>query len=433
MFRQYLVDMQRIASARAWEILDSRGNPTVRAEVVTESGHRGVAAVPSGESTGSHEALELRDADPKRYGGLGVQKAVEHVNGPIAQAIVGVDVTKQAAVDRVMIRLDGTDNKSKIGANAILAVSLATSRAASSAIGIPLYRYLRKVSGLSLRGWRLPTPMMNLVNGGRHADSGLSVQEFMIVPQHERFAERLRIGTEVFHTLGAILKKRRHATTVGDEGGYAPQFASPKSVAVFDLLMRAIATAGYAPGTDVRLACDVAASEFYDPEKRVYYFRGHFGRDRIPWTAEQLTERIGQWVAKYPFVSVEDPLAEDDWGAWRAITAQLGTQVAIVGDDLFVTNAQRLRQGIRKRVANAILVKVNQIGTLTETMRTIATARRAKYGVIISHRSGETADTFIADLAVAVNAEYIKTGSLSRSERVEKYNRLLEIEHEVQS
>lgn len=435
----------RIASVRAWEILDSRGNPTVRAEVTTEGGHRGVAAVPSGASTGSHEALELRDGDAKRYGGNGVLKAVRNANGLIANAIVGKDVTKQEQLDRAMVRIDGTPNKSKLGANAILAVSLACARAGAHASGMPLYRYIRKCFRLPKSGYTLPVPMMNVLNGGRHSDSGLSVQEFMLVPNHARFSERLRIGAEVFHVLKEQLAKRGEATTVGDEGGFAPHLGY-KSVRALDFMVAAITRAGYVPGKDVHLALDVAASEFYEPPaataptKRgapsaegTYYFKGHFGKDRVPWTPQQMIALMEQWIAKYPLLSIEDPIAEDDWDHWVALTARVGTRVQIVGDDLFVTNVKRLQVGIRKHAANAILIKVNQIGTLTETMRAIALARRAKYRVIISHRSGETADAFIADLAVAANAEYIKTGSLSRSERVEKYNRLLEIEHELSS
>ncbi|MDO8463400.1 MAG: phosphopyruvate hydratase [bacterium] len=422
--------MATITSIHAWEILDSRGNPTVRCAVTLDDGSCGVAAVPSGASTGAHEALELRDGG-KRYGGSGVRSAVKHVNGPIARAVLGMDAHNQQAMDRTLIALDGTPNKSKLGANAILAVSLACAVAAARSHGVPLYEYLRSAYDLPLRGWRMPTPMMNVVNGGRHAASGLSVQEFMIVPQHKRFSEQLRIGAEVFHALHDILAKRKLATTVGDEGGFAPVFPEPKPELVLRLILRAVKRAGYAPGKDIALALDVAASEFYDAAHRTYSFTGRFGEEGIPWTSAQMIARMEQWVKKFPLISIEDPLDEDDWEGWTALMERIGKRVHVVGDDLFVTNPARLRQGIACNAANAILIKVNQIGTLTETMEAIALAREAKYGVIISHRSGETADTFIADLAVAVNAEYIKTGSLSRSERVEKYNRLLEIEEEV--
>ncbi|MDO8598833.1 MAG: phosphopyruvate hydratase [bacterium] len=414
-----------IASVRAWEILDSRGNPTVRAEVVTEGGSSGVASVPSGASTGVHEALELRDGDAKRYGGKGVLKAVHSVNGPIAKALVGKDVTRQEQIDRMMLQLDGTPNKSKLGANAILAVSLACARAGAHATGSQLYRYIRKTYRLTVRDFRLPVPMMNILNGGQHANSGLSIQEFMVIPQRARFAERLRIGTEVFHALKAILGKRDFPTTVGDEGGFAPRLGDNERA--LKVILEAIVKAGYKPGKDVALGLDVAASEFYDEKTQRYAFKD----PETWWTPKQMHALFEKWIAKYPLVSIEDPFAEDDWDNWKELTARVGKSTQIVGDDLFVTNVKRLQMGIRKKVGNAILVKVNQIGSLTETMRAIALARKAKYRVIISHRSGETADTFIADLAVATNAEYIKTGSLSRSERVEKYNRLLAIEQEL--
>lgn len=428
--------MPVIASIRAWEILDSRGNPTVRCEVVTDSGHLGVAAVPSGASTGSHEALELRDGDAKRYGGNGVLKAVANVNGPIAKALIGKDVTKQEALDRLMLRLDGTPNKAKLGANAILAVSLACARAAALASGLPLYRYIRKSYKLLATSYKLPVPTMNILNGGRHANSGLSIQEFMVIPQRERFSERLRVGAEVFHVLKGILGRRGFPTTVGDEGGFAPRLGDNEKA--LKVIMEAIVKAGYTPGKDVALGLDVAASEFYRPTagqqgKAAAGQGGHyfFKDPKTAWTPQQLHALYDRWLAKYPLISIEDPFAEDDWDNWKTFTARAGKKVQIVGDDLFVTNVKRLQMGIRKKVANAILIKVNQIGSLTETMRAIALARKHKYRVTISHRSGETADTFIADLAVSVNAEYIKTGSLSRSERVEKYNRLLEIEREL--
>ena len=415
----------RIAGIRAWEILDSRGNPTVRADVVLENGMNGTAAVPSGASTGVHEALELRDGDAKRYGGNGVRKAVANVNGPIAKALIGKDATKQELLDRTMLRLDGTPNKSRMGANAILAVSLACARAASRATGLPLYRYIRRAYGLRLTAYGLPVPMMNILNGGRHANSGLSIQEFMVIPQREQFAERLRVGAEVFHALKAILGKRDYPTTVGDEGGFAPRLGDNERA--LKVIMEAIVKAGYKPGKDVALGLDIAASEFYDEKTQRYAFKD----SETWWAPKHVHALLDRWIAKYPLVSIEDPFDEDDWENWREFTARAGKAVQIVGDDLFVTNVKRLQMGIRKHVGNAILVKVNQIGSLTETMRAIALARKHKYRIVISHRSGETSDTFIADLAVATNAEYIKTGSLSRSERVEKYNRLLEIEYEL--
>ena len=414
-----------IASVRAWEILDSRGNPTIRAEVATVDGHRGIASVPSGASTGVHEAIELRDGDKKRYGGAGVQKAVRNVNGPIARVLKGKDVLKQEQIDRIMLRLDGTVNKSRLGANAILAVSLACARAGALTSGLTLYRYIRKQYTLSATSYKLPIPMMNILNGGRHANSGLSIQEFMVIPKRATFAERLRVGVEVFHALKTILGERGFPTTVGDEGGFAPRLGDHAKA--LEVIMEAIVKAGYKPGKDVVLGLDIAASEFYDAATERYAFED----STTTCTAEQMIEILEQWITKYPLTSIEDPLAEDDWSNWKDLTARIGKHAQIVGDDLFVTNVKRLQMGIRKQVGNAILIKVNQIGSLTETMRAIALARKAKYRVIISHRSGETADTFIADLAVATNADYIKTGSLSRSERVEKYNRLLEIEAEL--
>ncbi|MDO8622453.1 MAG: phosphopyruvate hydratase, partial [bacterium] len=374
--------MAIISNVRAWEILDSRGNPTVRAEVVTEGGHRGVAAVPSGASTGVHEALELRDGDAKRYGGAGVRKAVANVNGPIAKALIGKDVTKQEAIDRTMLKLDGTENKSKLGANAILAASLACARAAALASGLPLYRYIRKCFRLQASGFRLPIPMMNILNGGRHANSGLSIQEFMVIPKRAQFSERLRIGTEVFHALKGILGKRDFPTTVGDEGGFAPRLGDNEKA--LKVIMEAIVKAGYKPGKDVELGLDIAASEFYDEKTQRYAFKD----PKTWWTPKQMHALLERWIATYPFVSIEDPFDEDDWENWKEFTARAGKAVQIVGDDLFVTNVKRLQRGIRMKVGNAILVKVNQIGSLTETMRAIALARKHKYRLVISHRSG---------------------------------------------
>lgn len=411
-----------IKEIRAREILDSRGNPTVEARVVLHGGAFGIAAVPSGASTGKHEALELRDG-AKRYGGKGVLKAVKHVQTTIARALRGSDAGKQRMIDETMIALDGTPNKKKLGANAILAVSLAAARATAAAKGMPLYRHIRAVYRLKEKGWRLPVPTMNILNGGRHADNNLSVQEFMIVPLHRRFAERVRIGSQIFHTLGQLLQNKRYATGVGDEGGYAPELTNNEQA--IKLILTAIKKAGFTPGKHVFLAMDVAASEFYKSGK--YYFLSN----KTGWTADKLTRTLQSWVKKYPFLSIEDPLDEDDWEHWTVLTKKLGKTVSIVGDDLFVTNVNRIQKGVDMHVGNAVLVKLNQIGSLSETIDAIYLAKKHKYKISVSHRSGETADTFIADLAVAVNAEFIKTGSLSRSERVEKYNRLMQIETEI--
>lgn len=406
----------KITSIRAQEILDSRGNPTVR--VFLTAGKITVSAsVPSGASTGSHEALELRDGDEKRYGGKGVLKAVRNIEKKIAPMLIGVDVRKQREIDAIMIDLDGTKNKTKLGANAILGVSLAAARCAATLSGIELWQYLQKTYRLK-GGKKLPYPTMNVINGGVHADSGLSTQEFMIIPQQKKMSERVRVGSEVFMALKKILKDEKYAVGVGDEGGFAPRLGSSEKA--LQVLMAAIQQAGYKPGADVKLGMDVAASEFYD--KGVYKFEGK------KKTGAEMIEMIAGWVQKYPIVSVEDPLHEDDWEHWEKFTAKLKHTITIVGDDLFVTNVERLQQGISRRVANAILIKVNQIGSLSETIDTILLAQKNNYKVSVSHRSGETADTFIADLAVAVGADFLKSGSLSRSERVEKYNRVNEIE-----
>lgn len=406
----------KITSIRAQEILDSRGNPTVR--VFLTAGKITVSAsVPSGASTGSHEALELRDGDEKRYGGKGVLKAVRNIEKKIAPMLVGTDVRKQREIDAVMIDLDGTKNKTKLGANAILGVSLAAARCAATLSGMELWQYLQKTYRLK-GGKKLPYPTMNVINGGVHADSGLSTQEFMIIPQQKKMSERVRVGSEVFMALKKILKDEKYAVGVGDEGGFAPRLGSSEKA--LQVLMAAIQQAGYKPGADVKLGMDVAASEFYD--KGVYKFEGK------KKTGAEMIEMIAGWVQKYPIVSVEDPLHEDDWEHWEKFTAKLKHTITIVGDDLFVTNVERLQQGISRRVANAILIKVNQIGSLSETIDTILLAQKNNYKVSVSHRSGETADTFIADLAVAVGADFLKSGSLSRSERVEKYNRVNEIE-----
>lgn len=413
-----------IKKITAREILDSRGNPTVEAMVILQDGAVGVAAVPSGASTGTHEAVELRDG-AKRYGGKGVLRAVKNVNTVIAKGLAGADAFEQRAIDEKMMALDGTKNKKQLGANAILAVSLASARAAAVALAQPLYRHLRQTFRLAESGWRLPVATMNIINGGRHADNGLSVQEFMIVPIHKRLAERVRIGSQIFHALAAVLRAKGYNTAVGDEGGFAPELVNNDQA--LKLLVQAIKTAGFVPGGNVYLAMDVAASEFYRGGK--YYFASQ----RQALNADKMIRMLSEWVDKYPIISIEDPLAEDDWENWRLLTKQLGKKVTVVGDDLFVTNTHRIQKGIEEKVANAVLIKPNQIGTLSETIDAISLARRHHYQVSVSHRSGETADTFIADLAVAVNAEFIKTGSLSRSERVEKYNRLMKIEMEIEN
>jgi enolase len=408
-----------IADLYAREILDSRGNPTVEVEVVLEDGTVGRAAVPSGASTGTYEAVELRDGDAARYGGKGVLRAVEHVNDEIAMEVVGLNAVDQAEIDALLIELDGTENKSRLGANAILGVSLAVARAAAAALGLPLYRYLGGV-GANL----LPVPMMNVVNGGRHADNNLDLQEFMIVPVGAgSFAEALRMGAEVYHSLRRILHERGLSTAVGDEGGFAPRLDANEEA--LKLLVAAIESAGYRPGEDVALALDPAASEFFEDGR--YVLKGE-GRSLSP---DEMVDYYADLAGRYPILSIEDGLAEEDWEGWELLTRRLGNTVQLVGDDLFVTNPGRLSRGITLGVANSILIKLNQIGTLTETLETIALARQAGYAVVISHRSGETEDTFIADLAVATRAGQIKTGAPSRSERVAKYNQLLRIEEEL--
>jgi enolase len=410
--------MSEVTAVLAREILDSRGNPTVEVEVQTQSG-RGRAAVPSGASTGEHEALEMRDGDKKRFDGKGVLRAVANVNQTLGPAIIGLDVFDQAEVDKVLLDADGTPNKSKLGANALLGVSMACARAGADVVGLPLWRYL---GGSQARV--LPTPLMNVVNGGAHADNGLEIQEFMIVPQGApTFAEALRAGAETFHALKAALKKENLTTAVGDEGGFAPRLATNETALQF--LVKAIEAAGYAPGKDIALALDCAASEFYDKAKNTYTF------DKKSITGAELVATYASLASKYPIVSIEDGCAEDDWETWKALTEKIGDKVQLVGDDLFVTNVTRLRRGIDEHIANAILIKLNQIGTLSETLDTIRLAHASGYRSIISHRSGETEDSFIADLAVATNAGQIKTGSLSRSDRVAKYNQLLRIAFEL--
>ena len=410
-----------IAAIAGREILDSRGNPTVQVDVSLSSGEVGRAAVPSGASTGTHEAVELRDGDKRRYGGKGVLKAVDHVNDEIAAALKGADPGDQRAIDERLIHLDGTANKSRLGANAVLGVSLAVARAAALCIGKPLYRYLATDGEM-----RLPVPMLNILNGGRHAQTKVDFQEFMVVPAGApTFAEGLRWGSEVFHALKETLHQRGLSTGQGDEGGFAPEL--PANEDAMKLLVEAIERSGHAPGKEVFIGLDPAASELYRDGR--YELKGE-GKSLKP---AELIDRWKAWVTQYPVLSIEDGLAEDDWEGWRTLTSELGRQLQLVGDDIFVTNVVRLRQGIEQGVANSILIKVNQIGTLTETLETIATARRAGYTTVISHRSGETEDTFIADFAVATGAGQIKAGAPSRSERVAKYNRLLQIEEEVGS
>lgn len=415
----------KIKNIKAREILDSRGNPTIEVRVELSGGAVGVAKVPSGASTGVHEALELRDNDKKRYLGKGVLKAVNNVNTRIAKVMRGIDARRQPDIDHVMIELDGTPNKKKLGANAILGVSLACARAASVAANKPLYKYINDAYRLKKIKPKLPYPMMNILNGGAHAAWSLDLQEFMIVPKAGKFKERVRAGSEIFHHLGKILKQKGYVTSVGDEGGFAPYLG--KNAKAFDLIMEAIRAAKYKPGKDVFIAIDAAASEFYNKNTKKYALKV----EKKKLNARQITKLYESWIKKYPLISIEDGLDQDDWDNWVEHTKALGKKCLLVGDDLFVTNALRLKKGIDMKVANAILIKVNQIGSLTETIDTILLAKSHGYKVIISHRSGETSDTFIADLAVAVGADYIKTGSLSRSERVAKYNRLMEIEQEL--
>jgi enolase len=404
------------------EILDSRGNPTVEADVHLADGSMGRAAVPSGASTGEHEAVELRDGDKKRYLGRGTRKAVDNIRDEIAPAVTGLDASEQPVVDRKMIELDGTPNKGRLGANAILAVSMAAARAEADSQGTPLYRYLGGVQANLL-----PVPMMNILNGGAHADNSVDPQEFMIVPYGaDKFSEGLRWGAEVFHTLKGVLKSRGYSTSVGDEGGFAPNLKSNEEA--LDVVVEAIQKAGYKPGEQIGIALDPAASEFYDQSKKKYVFKKS---DKSERTSDQMVQFWAKWVEQYPIVSIEDGMAEDDWDGWKTITDALGKKIQLVGDDLFVTNTERLAQGIDKGIANSILIKVNQIGTLTETLEAMRMASDAGYTSVASHRSGETEDAFIADLAVATAAGQIKTGSASRTDRIAKYNQLLRIEEEL--
>jgi enolase len=411
---------RHIQKIQAREILDSRGNPTVEAEVFLAGGARGRAAVPSGASTGEHEAVELRDGDKKRYLGKGVAKAVKNVNGAIAEALANLDAAEQRALDQKMIELDGTENKSRLGANAILAVSMAAARASAASFSQPLYRYLGGASANIL-----PTPMMNILNGGAHADNNVDFQEFMVMPVGAKsFSEALRWGVEVFHTLKGVLKKRGYNTAVGDEGGFAPSVKS--NVEAIEVVLEAITQAGYKPGKEIAIALDPAASEFYQDGK--YVFKKS---DKSAKSSDDMVRFWAKWAKDYPIVSLEDGLSEEDWDGWRNLTKELGGKIQLVGDDLFVTNVKFLQQGIDKDVANSILIKVNQIGTVSETLDAIDLARRNSYTSIISHRSGETEDTFIADLAVATGVGQIKTGSASRTDRIAKYNQLLRIEGEL--
>jgi len=411
--------MSEIIDIVGREIIDSRGNPTVEVEVTLASGIVGRAAVPSGASTGENEALELRDGDAKRYGGKGVQKAVKNINTTIANALDGLDAIDQVGIDRALLKLDGTETKSKLGANAMLGVSMAVAHAAASYLELPLFRYIGGTNAKCL-----PVPMMNILNGGAHSDAPVDIQEFMIMPKGAKsFSEGLRMGAEVFHALKSVLKKMGLSTAVGDEGGFAPDLAS--NTQALDVIMDAISKAGYKPGKDIFIALDAASSEFFDKKTKKYIFKKSDGSKR---TAAELVDYYADWVAKYPIISIEDGCDESDWAGWKILTEKLGDKVQLVGDDLFVTNTKFLKKGIDSGVANSILVKVNQIGTLTETLDAIEMAKNAGYTAVISHRSGETEDTTIADIAVATNAGQIKTGSMSRSDRVAKYNQLLRIE-----
>ena len=414
--------MSSIIDIHARQILDSRGNPTVEVEVITEEGAMGRAAVPSGASTGAHEAVELRDGDKKVYMGKGVLKAVEHVNNEIAEKLIGRDVFEQNDLDRLMLKLDGTDNKAKLGANAILAVSLACAKAAAIEANMPLYRYVGGVNANTL-----PIPLMNILNGGSHADNSIDFQEFMIVPvKADSFSQALRMGTEVFHHLKNVLKKKGYSTNVGDEGGFAPNI--PSNEEAIETVLKAIEEAGYKPGKDIYIAMDAATTEFYDEKTGLYTFKKS---DKREMDSAGMVAYWKQWTDKYPIISIEDGMAEDDWKGWAELTKSIGSNVQLVGDDLFVTNSKRLQKGIDKGLANSILVKVNQIGSLTETIEAVNLATRNAYTNIMSHRSGETEDTTIADLAVALNSGQIKTGSASRTDRIAKYNQLLRIEEEL--
>ncbi len=414
-----------IRDVKALQILDSRGNPTIQVEVITEDGCVGKASVPSGASTGSFEAVELRDGDKSRYLGKGVEKAVENVNKKIAKAIIGMNVYEQRKIDEEMIKLDDTPNKSNLGANSILGVSLAVAKAASNSLGLDLYQYIG-----GIKGRELPIPMMNILNGGKHSDNNISIQEFMIMPiGNITFTERMRRGVEIYHTLKKVLKEKGYSVGVGDEGGFAPNLENEEQA--LDIIIEAIRKAGYEPGKDIKLALDIASTEMYEEAKKINKQGYYFWKTKQYKTQEEMIEYIVELCNKYPIFSIEDGLAEEDWEGWKVLTERLGNKVQLVGDDLFVTNPKRLGRGIEKNVANAILIKPNQIGTLTETLYTIQKAKQNGYKTVISHRSGETEDTTIADIAVGVNAGQIKTGAPCRTDRVSKYNRLLYIEEEI--
>lgn len=411
-----------ITNVKAMEILDSRGNPTVQVEVETEGGFKGIASVPSGASTGSFEAVELRDGEKNRYMGKGVKKAVENVNKKIAKQIIGMNVYEQQKIDEEMIKLDDTPNKSNLGANAILGVSLAVTKAAANSLGLELYQYIGGINGKEL-----PIPMMNILNGGKHSDNNISIQEFMIMPVGDiTFYERLRRGAEIYHTLRKVLKEKGYSVAVGDEGGFAPNLENEEQA--LDLILEAIKKAGYEPGKDIKLALDIASTEMFDEAKKIGKDGYYFWKTKILKTKNEMVEYLEKLCEKYPIASIEDGLAEEDWETWKVLTNKLGEKVQLVGDDLFVTNKERLNRGIKNNVANAILIKPNQIGTLTETLETIKMANKNGYKTVISHRSGETEDTTIADIAVGINAGQIKTGAPCRTDRVAKYNRLLYIE-----
>ena len=418
-------DYLKIESVEALEVLDSRGNPTVQVEVITDGGFCGVAKVPSGASTGSFEAVELRDNDEERYMGKGVKKAVENVNRMIAKKITGMNVYDQLKIDQKLIDIDGTDNKEKLGANATLGVSLAVAKAAANSLGMTLYNY---IGGVNAK--KLPTPMMNILNGGKHSDNNISSQEFMIMPTSGKdFAENLQMGVETYHNLKKVLKAKGYSVAVGDEGGFAPNLQSEEEA--LDVIVEAIKKAGYIPGKDISIALDVASTEMYDEAKKVGKNGYLFWKTGTFKSSDEMIEYLEELVQKYPIVSIEDGLSEEDWNSWKKLTQKLGSKIQLVGDDLFVTNTDRLRKGIKNKVANSILIKPNQIGTLTETLDAIEMAQKAGYTTVISHRSGETEDTTIADIAVAVNAGQIKTGAPCRTDRVAKYNRLLNIENEL--
>ena len=418
-------DFLKIEDIKAIQILDSRGNPTIQVEVMTENGFIGIASVPSGASTGSFEAVELRDGDKNRYLGKGVEKAVENVNKKISKKLIGMNVYEQRKLDEEMIKLDDTPNKSNLGANSILGVSLAVAKAAANSLGMELYQYIGGINGK-----QLPIPMMNILNGGKHSDNNISIQEFMIMPVGDiTFSERLRRGTEIYHTLKKVLKEKGYSVGVGDEGGFAPNLNNEEQA--LDVIIESIKKAGYEPGKDIMLALDIASTEMYEEAKKIGKTGYYFWKTKQYKTKEEMISYLIELCNKYPIFSIEDGLAEEDWDSWKSLTEKLGTKIQLVGDDLFVTNKSRLRRGIEKNIANAILIKPNQIGTLTETLETIQMAKSKGYKTIISHRSGETEDTTIADVAVGVNAGQIKTGAPCRTDRVAKYNRLLYIENEV--